>query len=398
MDPDSRNFLCPLLAILEVLLALLLIPSALAQSPAKRKASRSYLPIASFYEVPNPLPPGNPGDLIRSQPFSNYDLPPGVSATRILYHSRSANGEDVAVSGVVLSPATGKAPTGGWPMIAWAHGFSGVARRCAPSLARNLGHGPFLSMYVKLGYAVVATDYAGFGATTGSARLDINSKAADVLYSVAAARSALPQLSTKWIALGEADGALTVAALAELQGGTHDPNYLGGIAVSGIADLKDIYERAATRSPDKVALLAAEIRALYPQFRPDSILSDAGLALYHQLESTCSLSATPTLTTSNVLKPAWNNDVHVKQFFDRNTLGQKLGYGPLLVIQGEADTRVLPSMTAQAVARMCKQGERIEFDKYPNLDGGQVLGESIRDQIAWIQARFAGIKAPANCP
>lgn len=378
-----------------VLAAIFAISSALAQAQATR-GNRRFLPITRFYDVPNPLPHGNPGDLIRAQPFSSYDLPIEVSATRILYHSRTATGGDIPVSGVVLTPA-GKAPPGGWPVIAWAHGFTGLARQCAPSLMRNLEHGPFLSMYVKLGYAVVATDYAGLGVAAPSASIDTISHATDLLYSFVAARAALPQLGSKWIALGEAEGALAVAALAELQSTSQDRNYLGGIAISGVADLSDIYEGASANSPQKFAVLARQVKSVYPHFRPDRVLTPVGMALYERLESACS-PPTAAGSTLQILKPEWKQDSFLKQFFNRNFLGQKSAYGPLLVINGEADKRTLPSMTEQTISRMCKRGDTIEFDRYPNLDGGQVVGESARDQIAWIQARFSGIKAPSNCP
>jgi hypothetical protein len=100
------------------------------------------LPITKFYDTPDPLPAGKPGILIRSQEFDGYELLYSVSVVRILYHSRSAREEDVAVSGVVLFPYDKKPPARGWPVIAWAHGSAGVGRVCAPSLMRNIGHGP----------------------------------------------------------------------------------------------------------------------------------------------------------------------------------------------------------------------------------------------------------------
>jgi len=72
-------------------------------------------------------------------------------------------------------------------VIAWAHDRSGVARQCAPSLARNLNRRPLLSMYVSLGYAVVATDYTRLGAEFRNAFRDIESNARDVIYSIPAA-------------------------------------------------------------------------------------------------------------------------------------------------------------------------------------------------------------------
>lgn len=192
-----------------------------ATGSAKRADFLHSFPLTKFYATPDPLPPGKPGELIRSTEFEEYDLPPGVSAIRILYHSQSTSGDDLAASGVVLFPDE-KPPAGGWPMIAWAHGWSGVARQCAPSLARNLQHGPFLSMYVQLGYAVVATDYAGLGTSFPSAYADIPSNALDVIYSIPAARRALPQLGSRWIAMGTDEGGMAVAGVAELEREIHD--------------------------------------------------------------------------------------------------------------------------------------------------------------------------------
>src|ERR1700674_4928775 len=77
---------------------------AQTQAPATKSEIRRTLPLSSFYDTPSPLPSGKPGELIRAEPFEEYALPAGVSAVRILYHSRSATGEDVAASGVVLFP------------------------------------------------------------------------------------------------------------------------------------------------------------------------------------------------------------------------------------------------------------------------------------------------------
>src|SRR5579864_8057592 len=232
-----------------VLLCLTRIPfarqGAMAQSqaaaPAHRKESFRNFPLTKFYDTPDPLPLGKPGELIRSAEFDGYNLPLGVSAVRLLYHSRSANNNDIAVSAVALFPDE-KPPAGGWPVIAWAHELRGVARVCAPSLARNLPHGPFLSMYVQLGYAVVTTDYAGLGTNFRNAFADMSSNASDVIYSVPAARSALPQLGPRWIAMGTGEGGSAVVAAAEMEHQLQDPNYLGSITLSPLADLQGTYE------------------------------------------------------------------------------------------------------------------------------------------------------------
>jgi hypothetical protein len=87
-----------------VTVATLLVPGtpfAEAQTPApgKRSDILRTLPITKFYDTPHPLPTGKPGELIRSEEFDQYELPFSVSAVRILYHSRSAAGGDVAGAG-----------------------------------------------------------------------------------------------------------------------------------------------------------------------------------------------------------------------------------------------------------------------------------------------------------
>jgi Secretory lipase len=361
---------------------------------AKRFRPPPTLPLTSFYDAPHPLHPGKPGELIRSEPIDQYNLPFELSALRILYHSQTANGEDVAVSAVVLIP-DGKPPVGGWPVIAWAHEFRGAARQCAPSLMKNLGAGPILAMYANLGYAVVATDYSGLGADSGKPVLDMESNALDVIYSVAAARAAVKEIGPKWIAVGPFQGGLAAVAVAESE--VRDPNYLGSVATSGVADAQQEYDHFAQGSSNRMLLvLASTVKALYPEFQVSDMLKDKALPAYQRVAQTCGGETEPEFT-NEMLKPGWENNRFVKEFFSRNTPGQKPARGPLLVISGEADLAIPTEMSEKTVARMCKQGSRILFLKYPDLDASGVMGASVADQISWIKARFAGYVAPSNC-
>jgi hypothetical protein len=368
-------------------------------TPAKGFRPPHTLPLTSFYDTPHPLRPGKPGELIRSEPIDEYNLPFEVSALRVLYHSRTANGEDVPVSAVVLVP-DGKPPASGWPVIAWAHEFRGAARQCAPSLMKNLGAGPILAMYANLGYAVVATDYSGLGADSGNAVLDMQSNALDVIYSVPAARAAVTQIGPKWIALGPFQGGLAAVAVAESD--VRDPNYLGSVATSGVADAQQAYEHFAQGSSSSnrmllVLVLASTVKALYPEFQVSDMLKDKALPAYQRVAQTCGGETEPEFTNA-MLKPGWENNRFVKEFFSRNTPGQKRAHSPLLVVSGGADVAIPTEMSGTTVAHMCKQGDRILFLKYPDLDASGVMGASVADQISWIKARFAGYAAPSNCP
>lgn len=378
-----------------------LFPSeeAIARGQAGQVARRPILrklPLTKFYDTSDPLPPGKPGELIRSMEFDAYDLPLGVSAVRFLYHSRSANGEDVASSGVILFPYK-EPPAGGWPVIAWAHDWSGVARQCAPSLSRNLQHGTFLSMYVNVGYAVVASDYTGLGTRFRHAFADVESSAWDVIYSIPAARHAVPQLGSRWIAMGTGEGGAAAASVAELEHDIRDSNYLGSVALSGLADLQDTYAPSANFSSNLVLFLAYGIATTYPQFEAADILTGQGLLLYQDIVQECSESSVEQkISAAAILKPNWEKNSFVQRYFDRNRLGNRRADAPLLAVGSQNDPAIME--TTKIVARLCQQGDRVQVEKYAEYDPGRVIGDSVRDQMAWIQARFANAHAPSNCP
>src|SRR6185369_2138083 len=98
-------------------------------------ASRPAQPDA-FYDPP--AQPGDPGALLRSEPYTK-DLPAGARGWRILYTTNRGNSPAVASAVVVTSTQT---TTAARPVIAWAHGTTGIASGCAPSLMSPFAHVP----------------------------------------------------------------------------------------------------------------------------------------------------------------------------------------------------------------------------------------------------------------
>jgi len=94
----------------------------------------------------------------------------GADNWRVLYRSVTPQGRTVAVSGTVAIPH-GRPPAGGWPVLSWLHGTTGVADACAPSRDTDTGpaHDYLQAMQdtvapgVSRGYAVTRTDYQGLG-------------------------------------------------------------------------------------------------------------------------------------------------------------------------------------------------------------------------------------------
>ena len=375
-------------------------PAQSLTTPKIRKISPAprTLPLTEFYDTPDPLPPGKPSELIRFEPFDGYRLSSDFRVVRILYHSRSPAGKDVAVSGVVLIP-DGTPPAGGWPVVAWAHDFTGSARACAPSLLKNLNEGPLLSMYLNAGYAVVASDYAGLGTNFPHAALDMRSNAVDVIDSIPAARSALPQLGAKWVSAGYSQGGLVSLGVSEAESEIGDPNYLGALAISGVANLQELYPSLA-QGPSRALLvfLAEGIKTVFPDFQVNQMLADNAIPMYHYVGHACDVSSIPQPSANEMLKPGWESDRYVNDFFIRNSLGARPARGPLIVISGDADAEVPFALTSAAVARLCGQKDHVLSIHYPGLNASAIIGNSANEQFSWLRARFAGLPAPGNCP
>jgi hypothetical protein len=245
----------------------------------------------------------------------------------------------VPVSGVVLIPE-GTAPPRGWPIIAWAHRFEGVARKCAPSLQENLSEGSYFAMYAKLGYAGVATDYAGLGTNGRAGYLNLRANSLDVIYGVAAARRAVPQVGTGWIVVGEGDGGLVAASVAEMKSNTDTPGFLGSVAIGGLFDPQEMIRRSEQEEKDasRTIYLAYGMKSEAPEFDVRGILTEQGLKLFADAAKSCEQpDESRVATAAQILKPGWEANPLVQRFFATNMVGKKSTSGPQLILASDSD-------------------------------------------------------------
>jgi len=378
----------------------LFVPSL--QAGKETDAERA-LPITPFYRE-QAFGTAEAGTLVRSEPATDFALPPGIKAIRILYHTRTASNTDTLSSGVVLIPY-GQPPRDGWPLLAWSHGTSGVANNCAPSLMRSLFYNwEGLYEYVMLGYAVVATDYAGLGTEGRHAYLDMSSNATDVVNSIPAAHAAVPDLSQKWLVIGHSQGGLSSLGVAELEGRIKDPNFLGTVALAGASDLQDGIESVLNaRLPmlnGLVAFWVYGVKTVYPQLQLKDVLTDKAVALYDRsVEDGCSSAsgAFAALPTDQILQPGWSRNRYIQQFLERNRPGTEATFGPLLLVVGGDDMLFTEAAGRKVFQRLCAGGGQIQRRLYPGLGHDPVVYGSLRDQMDWIKDRFAGRSAPSDC-
>jgi pimeloyl-ACP methyl ester carboxylesterase len=393
--------------------ALLYASTALADDPLPKTRAQALameaadaLPLTPFYDPPVPLPKAPFGTLLRSAPFTGYTLPPGARAVRILYLSQALNGDPVAASGVVLLPA-GPTPSGGWPVIVWAHGTSGVARQCAPSLMKDLEYGSEgLMPMVAAGYAVVATDYAGLG-TPGPHQYDNKiPQANDVVYSVPAAHAAVAELGARWVVIGHSQGGVAVWGVAELEAQRKDAGYAGAISVAGDMDYESYFAHDAADLDAITALYwpltAFGIQASYPSFDVARMLTAPALARYADVTTKgCwyyAYAAMSEVGPQPSVLPDMQQLPELRRYLrDSLSTGKPIS-GPLLVLAGDDDLSVSIANIRASVRQACERGLPVEFVHRPGLDHDPLMEQTTPEQLAWVRERLAGKLWVSNCP
>jgi pimeloyl-ACP methyl ester carboxylesterase len=399
--PAVRESLGSLERLVPALLGILLA-ALCAAAPAAAKV-RSGPAGDAFYAPPSPLPAGSHGALIWARGLSGPGLLKGAGGNRlILYRSTSVNGAATAVSGMVAVPK-GKAPEGGWPVIAWAHGTTGIADQCAPSrTAVDLGYDhPLMQRWLKAGYAVVRTDYEGLGTPAAVHPYLIGvSEGRSVLDAVLAARQLEPRLSRDVMIAGHSQGghaALWAASLA--------PRWTPGLKVRGtiaFAPASHVGEqaqllRSVTTTGGITALAALILRGVDvadPNLHIASLLSPEAAALYPQTDSAC-LPALAQSSSFGGLAPAQllrsdADPTPVIAALNANDPEDLKIKTPVQIEQGTGDTTVFPTFTQQLEVAYKQRGVNLVYKTYNGLTHSQVVtnAKPQADALAFIRKRL----------
>jgi acetyl esterase/lipase len=360
-------------------------------------------PATGVYDVPDPLPAGEPGDVIEVEPLpEEYADVEGASAMRVLYHSRSIDGEDIAVSGLVFRPP-GEAPEGGFPVVTWAHGTTGTADQCAPS--REEGPPvPFLDDALRAGYVVAATDYQGLGTPGLHPYLVGGSEGRGVLDAVRAAQD-LPGVDagSTVVVWGHSQGGHAALFAGELAASyAPELDVRGVVAIAPAGDLSIIAPAVLRSGPlFPFAFLALGTWAQeYPQLDLTTLFTPTALERLPLLDTECTDEVFAAFTEpieSLVVSPDVGSDPALVQLFVDNTAGARPLSGPYLVTQGEADEIVPLALTDLLAPKLCSAGATVDYRRYPGATHGSVLGSAHDDILAWTADRFAGAPAATTC-
>lgn len=365
-----------------------------------------------FYEISN-IPSAKPGTLIRQQ-FMDIVVPGGGKAYRILYHSELADGTPTIVSGMIFIPT--KPPTsddlfrgsaiGERPIIAWAHGTIGMGTSCAPSRSlKPLSDIGGLSEMMASGFIVVATDYYGLGTEGVEHYLIGQDEARDVLNSVRAARG-FPQTQTsdRFALWGHSQGGHSVLFAANLaKEYAPELTLIAAAAGAPAAELPSLMHQSYKTAVPWV--IGPEIAIAWPLVYKDlpleGVLSPTALKNYERLGAECSKPAgieaiirskfdERFFAVDPTANPLW------KQALTDQTPEPVMGT-PLLIVQGLADTIVLPNTTALFAKKSCDEGTNLTMNwlaDVTHLQTAIIAGPSV---ASWLEQRFESLPAESNC-
>jgi pimeloyl-ACP methyl ester carboxylesterase len=324
-------------------------------------------------------------------------LQPAASNTLVLYRSVDASGKPDAVSGIITVPQ-GKLPKGGWPILTWAHGTTGIADTCAPSrepAAEYVSYAyPAMYAWLRAGYAIVRTDYQGLGTPGVHGYLIGIDEGRSVLDIVRAARRLVPKLSNKVIIGGHSQGghaALWAAALASSW--TPELKIAGTVAFAPVSHIGDVATavKAATSSAltPFAALILRGADSGDPALQGPSLLTDRGATLYPLTLTQCE----PQLEAANEFGGMSPSEM-IRSDADLAPLVAYLNANdpetlriptPVEILQGGADEKVFPPLTDQLASELQANGASVTYKKYDGVMHRAIVSVGNEDALAFAQ-------------
>jgi pimeloyl-ACP methyl ester carboxylesterase len=388
----------------------------------------------AFYETAANFSASKPGDLLKLQAVdpNTLEVDSGLTVYRFQYTSQDLDGSPIPVTGFVAFPFVPPSwSKNAFPLLAFAHGTIGMYRGCAPSSSPTLFDYKSWSLLTQRGYAVVATDYAGLGNNqTAHKYCSFTAHANDVFYSVIAAKKAFGKMLTSdWVSAGHSQGGSTVWKLAEQvqqliesNNSTVSGRYLGTVSLSPAPRVRDIiYSAAKTGLSAKdfhryittaeIPSIAVALRSAFPTFNASTFIAEPlqrrlALADRAQLCTTGMMGLTADLSLEDLISPIFINDALtnasnnvISKWQEMNIIaGGGRATEPVLVVQGMADTSVVPAVTIETYEEACRTpGYEVHLSLYPGQDHSPTVVATSSEWLDWVEDRFRGVKTSGAC-
>lgn len=365
---------------------------------------RSAVAIEGFYDTPEDLS-ASPGTLLDYETFQRGMPDPAKGrGWRILYATTREDGSPTVASALVVVPVTFE---GEWPVIAWAHGTTGYARHCAPSMLEEpLASGAMMieDRVIEAGWALVATDYTGLGTEGPHPYLIGEGEARSVLDAVRAARQ-LPaaRIGARTVVWGHSQGGHAALWTGQIQ-----PTYASDVPLLGVAALAPASDVVAlsgdldalTGGSVLASFVAAAYGGTYSDVEVDDYLFASARPLVREMATRC--LSEPGVLVSVLTDLSMTRD---RPMFARDPASGPLGAqlavnvpsgvmdAPLLLAQGGADPLITRALQDGFVATIDGNGVELDYRVYEgmsHLDLVEPESPLIPELMEWTAARFRG--------
>jgi uncharacterized membrane protein HdeD (DUF308 family)/acetyl esterase/lipase len=360
-----------------------------------------------FYSAPASVP-AEPGQLVRSEPYTTK-IPDGAQAWRILYTTTRDEGQPALASGIVVVPRDQAGS--GIPVIAWAHGTTGAAPGCAPSVIDPFESGAFFSLDKVLAenWAYVGTDYVGLGTASPHPYLIGQGEGRSVLDAARAARQLEGvRLGEQTVVWGHSQG-----GHAALWTGMLAPTYAPELDIAGVAalapasNLPGLIDNLGNVTGGELfaSYVIDSYAKVYDDVRFEEYVRPGAQPIVREMAGRCLAEPSTLLSIGTIMamdKTMWNGDPNRDAFAAR--LRHNIPTGPipapLLLGQGAADQLVVPAAQDAYVAERCAAGQQVDYRTYPGRDHVPLVepdSPAITDLIEWTTQRLAGDPPTDTC-
>lgn len=367
--------------------------------------------LTTFSLVPAQAAARPRGTLLSVQPLPTSLWVPGTArAYRITYMSSDGFGRPAVTSGEVMIPR-GRAPQGGWPVVDWAHGTSGLADSCAPSRvgpAEKQRDFTYLATWMRQGYAIVGTDYAGLGTPGLPAYLNGRSEAHNVVDMMTAARNLngrLPvanRLARKYVIIGQSQGggaAIYTARYATAFGG-RALDYRGAVGTGTPANIEKVLLPLGPKTPpvpisagitSYIAYIFASLRHFHPELGIDGILTPEGEKYLALAQTMCVNQFDAILGGVNpgdwFTRPVATLPNFAQTLSDYMAMPTSGFDKPFFMANGAVDTDVPMAIVLEYVLELKANNQPVEWHTYPTDHNG-TMAASLTDSIPFVRARM----------
>ncbi|MBD3784628.1 MAG: DUF308 domain-containing protein [Micrococcales bacterium] len=360
----------------------------------------------SFYTAPSSVP-AQPGQLLRSEAYTTK-IPAGAQAWRILYTTTRDEGVPAVASALVVVPEQRSGPL---PVIAWAHGTTGAAPGCAPTVIDPFEAGAFfiLDRVLSNGWGFVGTDYVGLGTAGPHPYLIGQGEGRSVLDAVRAAHQLSEAgLGEQTVVWGHSQG-----GHAALWTGILAPTYAPDVDLVGVAALAP-----ASNLPALVdhlpavtggELFASYVIDAYTRRYPDltyrEYVRPQAEPVVREMAKRCLAEPSTLVSVATVLSldsPVWRGDPNRGPLAARLRENVPTGRieAPLLIGQGADDSLVDPRAQDAYVRDRCAAGQQVDYRVYPGRDHVPLVepdSPAVPELLAWTKARLAGDPPKNTC-